>query len=341
MSLQPLRAFVEAARVGSIRKASEVLRVAPSSVSRHIAILENEMGTALFIRRAGGVELTHAGRLVAEYAESVLVNYDTLRTDLNDVRGTQRRLLRLTLVESVASYGPINAVSKFFAKYPTVSFNVRLLPAPRVTEAVIQGHCDIGISFCSQPDPQLLTLSRIPEPIVLVVPPDHPLASASEVQLADVKAMPLALPDVDFGIRQIIDRASAERGIRLTPVLTSNVFGTLRDFVRGGSGVAILPSRAVALDVQEGNLKSIPLLDPIFSDATIDVLVLRKRRLPRIVKLFVDILIADIAEAPLNARKTPSLRSNVSWDRPGQASPLLGNVAEVVANPRSKVSQSL
>lgn len=303
MSLGPLRAFVETVRAGSIRKASEVLRVAPSSVSRHIAILENEMGTALFIRRAGGVELTHAGRLVAEYAESVLVNYDTLRTDLNDMRGTQRRLLRLTLVESVASYGPINAVSKFFAKYPTVSFNVRLLPAPRVTEAVIQGQCDIGVSFCSQPDPQLITLTRIPEPIVLVVPPDHPLASDSEVQLADVKAMPLALPDVDFGIRQIIDRASAERGIRLTPVLTSNVFGTLRDFVRGGSGVAILPSRAVALDVQAGNLKSIPLLDPIFSDATIDVLVLRKRRLPRIVKLFVDILIADIAEAPLNARR--------------------------------------
>jgi DNA-binding transcriptional LysR family regulator len=52
MSLGPLRAFVETVRAGSIRKASEVLRVAPSSVSRHIAILENEMGTALFIRRA-------------------------------------------------------------------------------------------------------------------------------------------------------------------------------------------------------------------------------------------------------------------------------------------------
>jgi len=292
-----LRAFVETVRTGSIRKASEVLRVAPSSVSRHIAILENEMGTALFVRRAGGVELTHAGKLVAEYAESVLVNYDTLRTDLNDMRGTQRRLLSLALVESVASYGPINAVSKLFAKYPTISFNVRLMPAPRVTDAVIQGEVDIGVSFCAEPNVQLLTLTRIPEPIVLVVPPGHPLASAAEVQLADVRAMPLALPDVDFGIRRIIDHACAERGIRLAPVLTSNVFGTLKDFVRCGSGVAILPSRAVARDVQAGNLKSIPLRGPIFSDATIDVLVLRKRRLPRIVKLFVDILIADIREA--------------------------------------------
>jgi DNA-binding transcriptional LysR family regulator len=297
MSNGSLRAFVETVRAGSIRKASEVLRVAPSSVSRHIAILESEMGTALFIRRAGGVELTHAGKLVAEYAESVLVNYDTLRTDLNDMRGTQRRLLSLALVESVASFGPIKAVSKLLARYPTISFNIRLMPAPRVTEAVIQGQCDIGVSFCTPPDLQLLTLTRIPEPIVLVVPPDHPLASVSEVQLADLRAMPLALPDIDFGIRHIIDRASAERGIRLAPVLTSNVFSTLKDFVRCGSGVAILPSRAVARDVQDGNLKSVPLLDPLFSDSTIDVLVLRQRRLPRIVRLFADILIAEICEA--------------------------------------------
>lgn len=289
-----LRAFVETVRAGSIRKASEVLRVAPSSVSRHIAILEHEMGTALFNRRAGGVELTHAGKLVAEYADSVLVDYDTLRTDLNDMRGTQRRMIRLALVESVAAYGPINAIGEFFEKYPTVSFNVRLMPAPRVTEAVIQGQCDIGVSFCTQPDPELLTLSRIPEPIVLVVRTDHALAAAPEADLADITAMPLALPDVDFGVRQIIDRASAVRGFRFAPVLTSNVFGTLRDFVRCGAGAAILPKRAVVRDEQAGNLKTIPLIGSMFCDATIDVVVLRKRRLPRVVKSFVDILIADI-----------------------------------------------
>lgn len=290
-----LRAFVETVRAGSIRKASEALRVAPSSVSRHVAILEHEMGTALFNRRAGGVELTHAGKLVAEYAESVLVDYDTLRTDLNDMRGTQRKLLRLALVESVASYGPISAIVEFFKKFPTVSFNVRLMPAPRVTDAVLQSQCDIGISFCTQPDPELLTLSRIPEPIVLVVRPDHSLAEAKEVELTDLTATPLAMPDIDFGVRQIVDRASAARGFRFTPVLTSNVFGTLRDFVSCGAGVAILPKRAVVRDELAGGLKTVALAGSVFRDATIDVVVLRKRRLPRIMKTFVDILIADIA----------------------------------------------
>jgi DNA-binding transcriptional LysR family regulator len=48
-----LRAFDETVRSGSIRKASEVLGVAPSSVSRHIAILERKLGLPCFIGAPG------------------------------------------------------------------------------------------------------------------------------------------------------------------------------------------------------------------------------------------------------------------------------------------------
>jgi DNA-binding transcriptional LysR family regulator len=293
-----LRAFDETARHGSIRKASEVLGVAPSSVSRHIAILERQIGTALLHRRARGVELTHAGTLVAEFARAVLMEYDTLRADLDDLRGTQRRLLRLALVESVAHYGPIKAAAKFMESYRTVSFNVRLMPAPQVIEAVREGAYDNGITFCAQPDTSITKLASLPEPIVLVVSADDDLASAAQVELREIATRPLALPDSDFGVRQILDRAGTAGGFHLNPVLTSNVFETLRDFVRLRAGVAILPMRAVAHREGAENLRIIPLAGEAFRDATIDVIVLRKRRLPRVVKSFVDCLIEEIAAAP-------------------------------------------
>jgi DNA-binding transcriptional LysR family regulator len=210
-----LRAFDEVVRAGSIRKASEALGVAPSSVSRHIAILEREVGTALFDRRARGVELTHAGSLVADYTRSVLLEYDTLRTDLDDIRGIQRRLLRVALVESVASFGPISAISKFREQFGAVAFNLRLMPAPRVVEAVKEGLCDIGLAYCAAPDPEILMLANVPEPIVLVVRSDHPLASASEVELTDIAELPLALPDFDFGVRQILRDPARLRPLRV------------------------------------------------------------------------------------------------------------------------------
>ena len=66
MVLNPLRLFHEVARTGSIRKASEVLKLAPSSVSRQVLILERQIGTTLLDRSAAGVALTPAGQLVAK-----------------------------------------------------------------------------------------------------------------------------------------------------------------------------------------------------------------------------------------------------------------------------------
>lgn len=291
-----LRAFDQTVRAGSIRKASEALGVAPSSVSRHIALLEREVGTALFERRAGGVELTHAGRLVADYARSVLIDYDSLRTDLDDLRGTKRRLIRLGVVESVAAYGPMRAVSAFLERFPTASFNVRLMPAPGVLEAVRQDQCDIGLAFCPEPDPEIVVLARWPEPVVLLVRADDPLAAGGEVALADLTERRLALPDSDFGVRRVVDRAAAAAGLKLAPVLTSNVFETLRDFVRCGAGVAIVPARAAQDPSGGSRLRAAPLAGDLFRDSHIDLIVLRKRRLPRVLKAFVEMLAAEISQ---------------------------------------------
>jgi DNA-binding transcriptional LysR family regulator len=124
-------------------------------------------------RRAGQLEITHAGQLVADYARAVLVDYDTLKSDLDDIRGVQRRLLKLAVVESVAHYGPISALAKFREGFPAVSFDVRLMPAPQIVDAVCQGQYDIGVAFCAEPAQDIITLGSVAEPIVFVVRADH------------------------------------------------------------------------------------------------------------------------------------------------------------------------
>jgi DNA-binding transcriptional LysR family regulator len=223
-------------------------------------------------------------------------DYDSLRADLDDMRGTQRRLLRLVLVESVASHGPIGAIAKFVEKYRAVSFDLRLLPAPAVIDAVKQDRCDIGVAFCTDPTPELSILARIPEPIMLAAPATSALAGP--IELRALAGLRLAVPDTSFGVRRILDRACAREGVQIAPVLSSNVFETLRDFVRCGAGAAILPMRAVARQARAGEMKAVALADPAFRDATLDIIVLRKRRLPRVVRAFADMLIAEIGAEP-------------------------------------------
>jgi DNA-binding transcriptional LysR family regulator len=290
------RAFDETVRTRSIRKASEALGVAPSSVSRHIAILEREMGTRLFVRHADGVELTHAGSLVADYVRHMLVEFDTLRTDLDDLRGTQRRLVRLAVVESIASSGPMKALRNFTARYPDVSFNIRLMPAPQVLQAVKDGQCEIGLTYCADPDMLISKLASISEPVMLAVPDGHALQDRSDLSLKEIAEYPLGLPDRDFGVRKIIDRVAASASVELKVALSSNDFETLRSFVKCGAGLALLPLRAISRQDAQG-IKAIEIHESDFETATIDLIVLRDRRLPRVLKAFVDELTAEIEMA--------------------------------------------
>jgi DNA-binding transcriptional LysR family regulator len=124
-----LRAFYEAVRAGSIRAASDNLSLAPSTVSRQIQLLEHQIGAQLFDRSAAGVVPNYAGKLVAEYARTVLLDYDSLRADINDLKGVRRGFIRIAAVESTISERAVVAIVNFRSKFDGVSFQLRMLPA--------------------------------------------------------------------------------------------------------------------------------------------------------------------------------------------------------------------
>lgn len=295
-----LRAFHAVAQSGSIRKAGELLDIAPSSVSRKVALLEQQIGTALLDRTSVGVNLTHAGVLVAEYARSVVLDYDSLRADLNDTRGSRRKLVRLETVESIVSGGLIEAVAVFREQFDAVHFRVTMVPAPQVVEDVQKGECELGLTFCCPPATDIVKLASVPEPIIVVVPHNHALAEMERVTLEDLASQPLGLPDVTFGVRRIFDRTAQEAGLseKLMPALSSNSFEALRDFVRCDAGVAILPYRAVLRESTHKWLRAVRIDHPALTETTIDIIALNKRRRPRVVSCFIEQLVRTIGVTP-------------------------------------------
>lgn len=288
-----LTAFHAVVEAGSIRRASAAMGVAPSSVSRQIALLERQVGTVLLDRSASGVALTHAGKLVAAYARSAVLDFDSLRADLDDLRGSRRRLIRIAMVESIVSGGPMDAVHAFRERFDSVQFEMNIVPAPMVIDLVKRGACDIGIAFCSAPDLEVNRISSLHEPIVLVAPYDHPLAEKAAVSLADIVGAPVALPNANYGFRQMFDRACHAAGLHIEPALTANGFEAIRDFVRSRTGVGILPYRAVAREQRKGDLVAVTIDEPALSETTLEIVV-RRRRLARVVRLFADQLTTSI-----------------------------------------------
>jgi DNA-binding transcriptional LysR family regulator len=235
--------------------------------------------------------------MVADYARTVLLDYDSLRVDLNDLRGVRRALLRVAVVESMVSEAPLAAMSSIRARCEDVSFKLRMLPAPQVTEAVKTGVVDLGITFSLPPDPAISVLLQLPEPVVVALPTSHVLAQKERITLAELRTLPMALPDVDFGIRKVLDRATRAQGFELVPVLSSSSFEAMRDFVRQGLGGALLTSRSTIRDERLGALKTVVIDEPALGCATVELIALKNRRMPRVMKLFVEELMESLQSA--------------------------------------------
>jgi DNA-binding transcriptional LysR family regulator len=289
-----LRIFYETVRLGSIRKAGLELGLASSSVSRQIALLERQIGTQLFTRTARGMEVNHAGELVAEFARTVVLDYDALKEDIDDYHGGRRAHLRIATVESLVGAGPSAAIAEFGRTFPRVTYELFRMPSPQVVEAVLAADVDMGLTYAPEPNAKLRTLARISEPLLLLMPDTDgngggAAEQRSEVTLDALAGLRLALPSADFGMRRLIDQAAGHAGLAFETILESDSFETLRTFVADGGGATVLPSRALA-GKDNSRISAFEIADERLETKTIDLVVLGKRRLSRVMRLFVETL---------------------------------------------------
>ena len=97
-----LHYFQLVARLGSIRQAAQALNVAPSSISRILKQLEEELGTPLFERVRQRLKLTSAGELMLYHARLSLSELKRACTEINDLHGLHRGTVSVAIIESVS-----------------------------------------------------------------------------------------------------------------------------------------------------------------------------------------------------------------------------------------------
>lgn len=259
-----LRYFREVAEQGSVRQAAERLFVAQSAVSRQVAMLEEELGVTLFERRARGMVLTDAGRLLLDYSHDMRFRFEELRATIREYQILARGHVELTTVEGLVDNFLPDVISEFLTDFPGVSLEVTTLGSHAVEETVAQRCCDLGIMFGDAPGPELLALGRMRQPLCLLVAAGHPLAGLAECTLEDVASFPLILPQRMFGIRQLIDRASAQRKLRLEVAVETNTLAFAKQLVmKSPCHVTFLPADFASVDIRAGTAVSVPVREPV------------------------------------------------------------------------------
>lgn len=293
-----LRYFLEVARCGSIRVAGENLRLAPSAISRHIQNLEYEFGTPLFERNSRGVTLTAAGELYLRHARSVLIDFERVQTEIDDLKGLRRGNVRIRTIDGIVA-GPLSdAVSSFMRAHPGITVKVISTSTELVTKAVRDGEADIGIAYHPTPDSDVSIVMRIADPLLLIVSPTHPLATRTSVGFKEALEFPLAIPEPTFGIRKLIDALCQSERIALKPELQTNSIEALRGFARSGAGVTMLHYLSINRHVDRGLVVAIPFTDAILQQSWVEICIQEGRKLPIAAERLLDHLRRTFANLP-------------------------------------------
>jgi DNA-binding transcriptional LysR family regulator len=115
-----LRFFLELARTGNLSEAARRLGVNHSTVSRRIARLERDLGTPLFDRGPRGYDVTVQATRLIEHAERMASEIDTLHRRLSGEQVEFEGTVRITTIDSVATYLLTPALPRLRAQYPMI-----------------------------------------------------------------------------------------------------------------------------------------------------------------------------------------------------------------------------
>lgn len=272
-----LKYLIEVAELGSLRRAAEVLHIAPSALSRQIANLEHELGVPLFDRHAGGMKLTAFGEVVLRQARTTMRGFERMRSEIDDLQSLRRGHVKINTAEGAVQDFVFQLIAELRWEFPGITYEVSVAGSRSSLDALAQDRCDIGIIFQPEPHPDVAVLREVTHPIRLIAAPDHPFSRREAVALHELEAGPLCLQSPEYTVRVLFDQAVKAAHIEVKPTLVINSVEFSKTFARDGLGVSLVPLFAVRRDVIAGTLCAIRVDSPEFETSAIAVCVHKER----------------------------------------------------------------
>lgn len=248
MDLKQLEYFLAVAEERHFTRAARRLNIVQSGLSAAIRGLEEDLGGPLFVRSTRRVELTQAGRVLAEEARRVLAAARDARRAVTEVHGLARGRLRIGSIQGLAPFVDLpGSLGRFHDAFAGIEIELSFDGSAALLDRVRDGGLDIAFTQPAEPPPDTVAQRMLAcEGMVVVTAPRHRLAGRAGIGLADLAGETFVDLKADWGMRQLVDRACAVAGLRRHSGFEVNDLETLIDLVAGGLGVALVPE-SVAL----------------------------------------------------------------------------------------------
>jgi DNA-binding transcriptional LysR family regulator len=248
MDLRQLRYFLAVAEERSVTRAAARLHLTQPPLSAQLARLEHELGVPLLVRHRRGVDLTDAGRLLAERARAVLADVDAAVEAVRRTGQGRSGRLALAFVPATAWAVLPALLRRFTTDRPDVALRFLEGGSDAVAEHVRSRRADLGLLHLPPagasvgPDLDVAVVRR--EPLVAVLPRAAAVRLGERVDLADLAAEPFLVParalsSHVLGACRLSGFEPEAREVELVQTVVA--------LVGAGAGVSVLPASVAAV----------------------------------------------------------------------------------------------
>ncbi len=262
MILRQLEVFLSVIDSGSFSAGARNAHTTQSTVSQHIAALEEEFAVQLLERSRNGVSLTEAGEIFNKHSRRIMGEIRAIEEALRRYRGIEDATLRVAASTIPGTYLIPRVVAGLCGKFPNLAVRVVQGDSREVVEAVINRQAEVAVVGHRFEERGLTYVPVGKDEIYLVVPAGHPWTERPSVTTDELIDAPFVVRESGSGTVKTVVEALAQAGIdasrhRIRLKVGNN--DAVKAAVMAGVGISFLSDLAVRSELERGVLVVVPV----------------------------------------------------------------------------------
>lgn len=251
--------FKTIVEVGSFTGAGERVGLSQPAISQQVRALEEELGVQLLVRVGKVTRPTPAGEVLLHCAEQVLDRIEETRRVLSEHGKGRSGVVRIGTPEPPCNYLLPAVLADLKRRFPKIDVRVTSGHTAVTLARLNQGELDIALIPLPAETSKLRLVDAGRDELVAVVPPEHPWAGQPFVTAGDFEEQPVVLYDRASQITELTLGFLLDEGVFPRIAVEIDHLEALKDLVRSGLGVAVVPAWSARREVAAGTLALVRL----------------------------------------------------------------------------------
>ena len=253
LTLRQLQVFEMTARHLSHSRAAKELYLTQPAVSMQLKQLEQNIGLPLFEQTGKQLHLTEAGRELLHYSRSILQQVQELDAVFGEMKGLEHGQLNIAVV-STANYFMPQLLAKFIKQHPKINVSLSVANRDSVIRQLEENTADLAIMGLPPEGADTAAQPFMPNPLVVIAAPDHPLAKQKKIQPSQLADETFLLREMGSGTRGVAERFFAAHKLPLPAHMEMDTNEAIKQSVGAHIGIGIISRDSIGLELETGRL---------------------------------------------------------------------------------------